>query len=83
MIAGIQLKWSVSRYETNILSGQSDRKELESIENLLQYLDELNHSCTRTENTVVVAVNGKKAQFELNEISFGAIYDCLDTIKHG
>lgn len=33
--------------------------------------------------TVVVAVNGKKAQFELNEISFGAIYDCLDTIKHG
>ena len=60
--------------------GSLTEKELESIENLLQYL---NHSCTRTENTVVVAVNGKKAQFELNEISFGAIYDCLDTIKHG
>ena len=56
--------------------GSLTEKELESIENLLQYLDELNHSC-------VVAVNGKKAQFELNEISFGAIYDCLDTIKHG
>ena len=61
--------------------GSLTEKELESIENLLQYLDELNHSCTRTENTVVVAVNGKKAQFELNEISFGAIYDCLDTIN--
>lgn len=63
--------------------GSLTEKELESIENLLQYLDELNHSYTRTENTVVVAVTGKKAQFELNEISFGAIYDCLDTIKHG
>lgn len=63
--------------------GSLTEKELESIENLLQYLDELNHSYTRTENTVVVAVNGKKAPFELNEISFGAIYDCLDTIKHG
>ena len=43
--------------------GSLTEKELESIENLLQYLDELNHSCTRTENTVVVAINGKKAQF--------------------
>ena len=42
--------------------GSLTEKELESIENLLQYLDELNHSYTRTENTVVVAVNGKKGK---------------------
>ena len=58
-------------------------KELESIENLLRYLDELNHNRTRIDSTVVVAVNGKKARFELNGISSGAIYDCLEAIKHG
>ena len=63
--------------------GSLTEKELESIENLLQYLDELNHSYTRTENNVVDKNNEKKTKNKLNENYFGAIYVFLDTIEHG
>lgn len=69
---------------TNIcfIEKRSDSLSLDSDE-LAESVKRINARVLVLDPTVVVAVNGKKAQFELNEISFGAIYDCLDTIKHG